>query len=267
MKLNVYGLDGKVVKTIDFPDTIMDYRKDLVRRAYFSFMNSIRQPYGSDTLAGKRTSASYRGRRRDYGTWANRAMHRTKRIRIGSGYLTGRARFVPHAVKGRRAHPPKVEKIWEQKINKKEKRKAILSAIVGTFSKQLVELRGHRVKDIRSLPIVVVDDFSHISRTKEVIEFLTKLGMEEELERVKEKKIRAGRGKMRGRRYKKKVGPLIVLDNKESELVKAASNVPGVEVKPINSLNIKDLSPSGDYPRLTIYTESAMSRLKEMLMS
>ena len=266
MKLNVYGLDGKVVRTIEFPDINENYRKDLVKRAYLSFMSKLRHPYGSDPLAGKRTSASYRGRRRDYGTWANRAMHRTKRIRIGSGYLTGRARFVPHAVKGRRAHPPKAEKVWEQKINKKEKRKAIISAILGTFSRQLVALRGHRVEDIKDMPLILVDDFSNISKTKEVMDVLSRLGVEKEIERTKEKKVRAGKGKMRGRRYKKKVGPLIVL-SKEGEIVKAASNIPGVEVKPLKSLNIKDLSPSGDYPRLTIYTESAISQVKEMITS
>ena len=272
MKVKVYNLEGKEVKSIDLPgieleDVEEGYRMDLIKRAFLAYMSKIRQPYGADPMAGKRTSASYRGRRWDYGSWANRGLHRTKRIRVGSGHMTGVARFVPHAVKGRRAHPPKAEKIWEQKINNKEKRKAIIHALLGTFSKLLTSLRGHKTESIKSLPIIITDDFSKLSKTKDVINVLKKLGMEEELKRCEEVKIRAGKGKMRGRRYKKKVGPLIIVDKKDAKIFKSASNIPGVDVRSVDEINIKDLSPAGNYPRLTIYTESAFNIIKEKLLA
>ena len=43
--------------------------------------------------------------------------------------------FAPGTVGGRRAHPPKSEKIWSKKINKKENAKAIRSAISATLLK------------------------------------------------------------------------------------------------------------------------------------
>ena len=47
--------------------------------------------------------------------------------------------------------------------------------------------------------------------TKEALAALDTLGLTEDIERCKAKKVRAGRGKMRGRKYKQKKGPLFVL--------------------------------------------------------
>jgi len=177
--------------------------------------------------------------------------------------MTGRARFVPQAVKGRKAHPPKAERVWYEKINVKERIKAIISAIATTAKEEFVKLRGHKVNENMVLPIVVTSDVDNLNKTKDVLELLKKLGLEEELERVKDKTIRAGKGKMRGRRYKKKVGPLIVTANLDSKLFKSASNIPGVDVVYYNNLNIKHLSPSGQYARLVIFTEDALAKLNE----
>ncbi len=261
-KVPVYGLDGKKVKDLELPEQFnQPVRNDLIRRAFLAIMSHKRQKYGADPLAGKRTSADYRGRRYAYGSWANRGLSRLPRIRVGSGHMVGTVRFVPHAVKGRRAHPPKAEKEWAQKINKKERRLAILSAISATRYLELVKGRGHRV-DVENLPIVVVSDLENIGKTKEVRELLTKLGLEKEMERVSEKRQRAGKGKMRGRRYKKRKGPLIVV-SKKCPLIKAVGSIPGVDVITVDSLNVELLAPGSMPGRLTIWSEEAIKKLKE----
>ncbi len=262
-KVPVYDAEGKKVREIVLPEIFSyPYRQDLIKRAFLSFMSHIRQSYGSDEMAGKRTSASYGGRRRAYGSWINRGLHRTKRIRFGSGHMTGVVRFVPQAVKGRKAHPPKAEKSWYQKINVKERIKALISAIATTSKEEFVKRRGHRVDGL-VLPIVLDGKVDNISKTSEFEELLKKIGLSEELERAKVKKVRAGKGKMRGRKYKKKVGPLIVTANRESGLFKAASNIAGVDVVYYDNLNIKQLSPSGKYVRLVIFTEEALKKINE----
>lgn len=262
-KAKVYNIEGKVVKEVPLP-TIFSYtyRKDLVKRAFLALMSHIRQPYGADPMAGKRTSAEYRGRRRDYGSWANRGLHRTKRIRVGSGHMTGVVRFVPQAVKGRKAHSPLAEKDWYQKINKKERILALISAIAGSALSSFVG-RVHKINGSMSLPIIVENKLDEVARTKDLEMFLEKIGLKNELERVKDKKIRAGKGKRRGRRYKRKVGPLIVTANPKSRLFRAASNIAGIDVVYYDYLNIKYLAPSGQYPRLVIYTENALTKLQE----
>jgi len=201
MKTNVFNLEGKITGEIELPKVFEEpIREDLIQRAVLAIWCNRRQPYGTDVMAGKRTSAHYHGARRtERWTMMNREMARLPRLhgKIPS-YLMWRARFVPQAKGGRRAHPPKVEKIWEVKINKKERKKAIRAAIAATARKEYVLARGHRVEKIEKLPIVVEDEIQKISKTKQLIEFLEKIGLEEELRRIKVRKIRAGKGKSKG---------------------------------------------------------------------
>ncbi|MCD6402872.1 MAG: 50S ribosomal protein L4 [Candidatus Aenigmarchaeota archaeon] len=264
MKVDVLDLKGKVVKKIELPEIFKtEIRPDLIQRAFLAIMSHKRQPYGTDPLAGLRTSAHYHGMRHSRYTMMNRELARMPRLHGDTAPgLFWAARKVPQAVKGRRAHPPKVEKVWEEKINKKERRKAIASAIAATAVKELVEKRGHRIDGVKSLPIVVVDDLEKISKTKELREFLERIGLKEELERVKERKVRAGKGKRRGRKYKKKIGPLIVV-GEDKGIGKAAKNLPGVHVCRVENLNAEYLAPGAMPGRLTIFTLSAINKLKE----
>ena len=45
-----------------------------------------------------------------------------------------------------------------KKINKKENKLALCSALAATTSKELVESRGHKVEGIDAVPLVVSDD-------------------------------------------------------------------------------------------------------------
>jgi len=115
----------KIIRTVELPIQFGEaFRPDIIKRAFYAIQNNKRQPYGTNLFAGLRTSAEFKGRRRDYGSHQNRGMHRTKRIRMRSGHMTGKARGVPGAVKRPQSPPPMADRIWTQKINDKERKLA-----------------------------------------------------------------------------------------------------------------------------------------------
>ncbi len=251
-KAKVVDLSGNFVKEITLPPVFMEeYRPDLIKRAVLAVQSSRLQPKGSDPLAGRRTSAESWG--------VGRGVSRVPRIKGGR-----RAARAPQAVGGRRAHPPKTEKVLKEKINKKERMKAIRSAIAATINPELVRNRGHRFGEEVELPIIVEDSFADVEKTSDVGGFLKSVGVWEDVIRAKERKIRAGRGKMRGRRYKSKKSILIVISREEgtsrdNKLKKAAKNLPGVDVSSVEELNAELLAPGTHPGRLTIWTESSLN--------
>ncbi|MBN1897088.1 MAG: 50S ribosomal protein L4 [Candidatus Aenigmarchaeota archaeon] len=237
-------------------------RKDLIKRAVLAEQSRERQPYGSDPLAGQRTSAKYIGRRGIRGSMMNKEMSRMKRI-TGSGYLRWKARAIPGVVKGRKAHPPKAEKNWVMKINKKERILALLSAVSSTADRKLVEGRGHKIEGVKHIPLVVEDKLQEVKKNKDVYELLKALGLEDELNRCSVSKIRAGIGKLRGRRKIMRKGPLIVV-SEDKGISKAAGNIPGVDVAITSALTVSMLAPGTDPGRLTIWTKSAAEAVDKL---
>ena len=136
-----------------------------------------------------------------------------------------------------------------------------MSAIAATANIDLVKQRGHRYEG--ELPIIVENKFEELKKVKEVIATLEKLGIGDDLKRAKEgKHIRAGKGKMRGRKYKVPKSLLIVAGNKEN-IEKAASNLVGVDVVTADEINVEHLAPGGHAGRLTLYTLNAINILGE----
>jgi len=260
MKVDVFDLQGKTKGKIELPKVFSEQiREDLIRRAVLATLSRKRQPYGTDTEAGQRSSAHYHGYRRHRYAMMNKEMARMPRIHgKTSPYLNMTPRNVPQARKGREAHPPKVAKVWELKINDKERLKAIRSALAAVADKTTVQKRGHRFEG--EVPIVVEDKFQELKKTKDVIEFLKKVGLQKELERISEKKIRPGVGKHRGRKYKKKVGPLFVIAE-DKGISRAAKNILGTEVIEAKKIGAIHLAPGTHPGRLTIFTESAIKKL------
>jgi len=72
---------------------------------------------------------------------------------------------------------------------------------------------------------------------------------------LKHKSIRAGIGKMRGRKYKSNAGLLFVISDDEKMKRK------GIEVVNVGNLTIKDLSPNGEPGRLVCYTDKAIKEI------
>jgi large subunit ribosomal protein L4e len=164
-------------------------------------------------------------------------------------------------VGGRQAHPPLSEKNILKKISKKERKLALFSAIAATASKELVARRGHNIEDVPQIPLIVTSELEELKKSKEVEETLIRLGVLSELFRVKDsRKVRAGKGKSRGRKMKQASGPLIVVAENKG-IAEAARNIPGVDVVVVSSLNAEMLAPGTHPGRLTMWTSSAIERL------
>jgi large subunit ribosomal protein L4e len=262
--VSVFDVNGKEIESIELPKVFSQpVREDLILRAFLAIQSHKRQPYGPNELSGLRTSAHYHGKRRSRYTMMNREIARHQRLHSKTvPQLFWQARVAPQTKGGRPAHPPLPEKNWYQKINKKERIRATISAIAATSLKEYVRARGHRIDNIKDLPIVAEDKIEEIKKTREIVKFLESVGLEKELERIKEKKVRAGKGKMRGRKYKKKVGVLFVV-NEDKGISKAVENLPGCEVVKVKDLSVEQLAPGGKAGRLTIFTKTAILKLGE----
>ena len=260
MKLPVYNLEGKKASEIDIGEALSKpVRLDIINRCVLAEQSFLRQPYGSDYWAGKRTSAHYHGERGTRYSMMNKEMARLRRIHGNQGYLSMTARFSPQAIKGRQAHPPKPEKVWLLKVNKREKILGLLSSLSATSDKSLVSGRGHLAVDM-VFPIVVEDKLEGVKNTKNLVDLITNLGLAKEIERASVKKVRAGSGKNRGRRYKKKVGPLVVV-KEDKGILKAVKNLAGFDGTVSTKLSVSMLAPGGQPGRLAIFTQSALQEL------
>src|SRR5438876_4152142 len=253
-QVHVYSLDGDVVKTIDLPTVFRsDIRLDLIRRAVTAFQANRRQPYGPGTGAGMRHSVRWSGK--------GHGVSRVPRLR---GTMTGAQ--APGTVGGRRAHPPRPDTVWAKKINEHERRLARNAALAALKDPQMVASRGHRFPDDVTLPVVVEDGIETLTpetgATREGLKILDQLGLAPDVERAKDgRHIRAGRGKMRGRRYRQPRSVLVVV--KEAGTVRRLlGNLPGVEVVSPSALNAEVLAPGGDPGRLTVFSEGALEVLR-----
>jgi large subunit ribosomal protein L4e len=247
----VFDLKGEEVATLNLPHIFhTPSRPDVIKRAVVAIQSHRFQPQGRDPMAGKRTTAESRH--------AGQGIARVPRMKERGS----RAAFAPGTVGGRSAHPPTVEKKIRKKIPKKEMRLALRSAIAATASKEAVASRGHMIEDVPDFPLVVVDEIQGVKRTKDIEEALVNLGVWPDIFRVKEsRKVRAGKGKMRGRKMKQAVGPLLVITKNEG-VAEAARNLPGVQVASVENLNAELLAPGTHPGRLTVWTSSALEKVE-----
>jgi len=149
-------------------------------------------------------------------------------------------------------------------VNVTQKRHAVVSALAASALPPLVMARGHRIGEVAELPLVVSDGAESCQKTKQAIAMLKQLGCSEELQKVADsKKVRSGKGKMRNRRYTMRRGPLVVY-NEDSGIVRAARNIPGVETSSVDSLNLLQVAPGGNFGRFIIWTEGAFKKLNEI---
>lgn len=235
-------------------------RHDLIQRAVLAIESLERQPYGVDPRAGKKGTVWISKRRRDYKVSYGHGISRVPRkIMSRSGtQFNWVGSEMPGTVGGRTAHPPKAGKIVAQKINETENRRAIRSAIAATVNVECIKSRGHKIP--KDFPFIIDSRIEAIAKTSEAFDVLNKLGLTEELERASVRTVRAGKGKNRGRKYTKRVGPLLVV-SKDCALIKAARNIPGVQVITVNSLNAKALAPGTHPGRLTVWSEASVDAL------
>jgi len=260
MKANVYSLSGEPLRQVELPKVFNEaVRPNLIRRAVISEQSRTYQPKGAFPEAGIQTSADYKGRKEDYGSIKNHGISRLPREKLPKGRF-GKVRIVPFSVKGRRAHPPKVEKVLIEKINRKEYAKAINSAISATAKKEIVSDRGHIIEGVKEFPLIVDNEFEKILKTKEVFKVLCALGLEGDLERGKNRKRLSGVIKNRrgGSRTPRSV---LVVVGENGGAVKGARNISGVEVAVVGKVTATQLAPGTHPGRLTLWTENAIKKL------
>ncbi len=261
MKLK--DISGKDIGKRELPGQFHeDIRPDIIERGFLALMSHKRQPYGADPEAGKRSSAKLSRRRRNYRGAYGYGISRVPRkilSRMGRRFSWVGA-FAPGTVGGRKAHAPKSSRLFYKKINRKERLKAIRSAMSATVNKELVEKRGHILPD--DYPFIVDSKIESLESTREIKVALEQLGLKNELERTLKKKVRAGKGKSRGRKYRKKKGPLIVV-SKDSKLSKAAGNIPGIDIVQVDKINLELLAPGAVPGRLTLWTSKAIEMLEK----
>jgi len=246
MKAQVKTIEGGVAKDIELPAMFSEeYRPDLIKKAVMALQSARRQPHGSYPFAGICSSA--------VGWGSGRGASHVPRLKNGS-----RAAKVPQAKGGREAHPPVTAKVLIKEINAKEKQKAFRSAVAASIRPDLISSRGHMFEG--NVPLIFEDKFETLGKTQEVISVLTSAGVYSDIERAKDsRKVRAGKGKLRGRRYRQRKSLLIVTSGPE---FRAARNLAGVDVVTVDQLNVEHLAPGMQAGRLTVWTESAVTRLE-----
>jgi len=185
----------------------------------------------------------------------------------GSGTSrSGQGAFGNMCRKGRMYAPTKIWRRWHRHVNVGQRRFAVVSALAASAVPALVQARGHRIDGLEEVPLVVSTALAAAAKnsTKSATAILKALGAYADVERVVDsKKLRAGRGKGRNRRFTQRLGPLVVCGAEDEEgVARGFRNIPGVSVSNVDRLNLLQLAPGGHLGRFIIWTQSAFSRLE-----
>ena len=261
MKVSTINLNGTKENEVELPLIFSTpFRKDLILKAFTNLNSHKFQPQGRRPTAGMDVVA----RSNDPPTGQGRS--RIAKMRGGGGGRQGQAGGVASVRGGRQAHPPKVQKVIFKKLNKKENKLALCSAIAATQSKEIIGERGHKIKNIKSFPIIMSDDIESVEKTSVLLKILDSLKLMDDVNRLKSRRVRTGKSSLRGRG--KKIGKSILFVVAESKkLQHASSSIPGVDTQTVKDLSVLDLAPGGVPIRLTIYSKSALKEMEKIKSS
>ncbi|GAB1314966.1 60S ribosomal protein L4B [Madurella fahalii] len=259
--VTVIGADGKATGATEVLPKVFGapIRPDIVKHVHTGMAKNKRQPYAVSEKAGHQTSAE------SWGT--GRAVARIPRVSGGGTHRAGQAAFGNMCRSGRMFAPTKVWRKWHVKVNQGQKRFATASALAASAVAPLLMARGHQVATVPEVPLVidsaaVANDA--VAKTSAALGLLKAVGAGADVEKVKmSKKLRAGKGKLRGRRHRQRRGPLVVYsaETDGKELVKGFRNIPGVETCPVDALNLLQLAPGGHLGRFIVWTSAAIKQL------
>ncbi|RNF13125.1 putative ribosomal protein L1a [Trypanosoma conorhini] len=252
--VSVYSAsEDKVVGSCPLPAVFTaPIRHDIVQFVHTNMAKNSRQAYAVNRLSGMKHSAE------SWGT--GRAVARIPRIHGGGTSTSGAGAFGNMCRGGRMFAPTKIFRRWHRKINLHQKRFAVVSALAASSLPSLVMSRGHKIENVAEVPLVVEDSVQGYEKTKEAVAFLKAVGASDDVNRVNDsREIRAGRGKMRNRRYVARRGPMLVMpDNKGT---RAFRNIFGLDLANVNALNLLHLAPGGHVGRFIIWTKGAFEKL------
>ncbi len=256
MKVKLYDKAGNTKGDISLPKCFnFNVRADILLKVFETQKGVFSQVYGAKEGAGAQYSASgiSKKKRHDWkGTYGKGISRVPRKImsRHGSSFNWIGA-TIASTRGGRRPHAPRSGKNLFKKINKKELMIALKSGLAGTFSSKFLEKKYNRKMELGG----VFDSEILDIKTKDFISIMKKVFGDSFNSVLKKKSIRAGIGKMRGRKYKSNAGLLFVIGNEETTRRK------GIEIVKVNDLAVKDLAPNGVAGRLVCYTEKAIEEI------
>merc|ERR1711941_47779 len=229
-------------------------RSDVVQFVHTNLNKNRRQAYAVSVKAGHQTSAE------SWGT--GRAVARIPRVAGGGTHRAGQAAFGNMCRGGRMFAPTKVWRRWHRRVNLNQKRMAVCSALAASALPSLVMARGHSIDNVPEVPLVIANEaVSGLEKTSAAVKLLKAVSAYDDVQKSKDsRRIRAGKGKRRNRRYVQHVGPLVVYDE-SGPLTQAFRNLPGVELCQVSRLNLLRLAPGGHLGRFIIWTEGAFKQL------
>jgi large subunit ribosomal protein L4e len=252
--ISVFNEQGEVSGQVTLPAVFKaPIRPDVVHFVHSNMAKNSRQPYAVHKHAGHQTSAE------SWGT--GRAVSRIPRVRGGGTHRSGQAAFGNMCRGGRMFAPTKTWRKWHHRINQKQRRFAICSALAASSIPSLLMARGHKIEQVPEVPVVCTNAIESLTKTKAAVALLKQLNAYDDVEKCQNsKQIRAGKGKMRNRRYVMRRGPLVIY-NEDHGIKQAFRNLPGVELISVDRLNLLKLSPGSHLGRFCIWSEGAFQKL------
>ena len=231
-------------------------RPDVVHQVTTGLAKNKRQPYCVNKYAGKTPSAA------SWGT--GRAVSRIPRVQGGGTHRSGQGAFGNMCRGGRMFAPTKTWRKWHCKINVTQKRYAVASALAASAVPSLLMARGHRIDNVPECPLVVSSSVENLTKTGAAVKLLKKIGAHDDVDKaIASRTMRAGKGKMRNRRFVQRRGPLIIYAN-DGGITRAFRNIPGVELADVTSLNVLQLAPGGHLGRFVVWTQAAFEKLEAL---
>ncbi len=255
--VSVFSLSGDKSGETTLPAVMTaPLRPDIVEFVHTNMNKNHRQAYAVSIRAGKQVSAS------SWGT--GRAVARIPRVGGGGTSRSGQGAFGNMCRGGRMFAPTKTWRRWHKKINISQKRYAVASALAATAIPSLVMARGHVIDEVPEVPLVLETSVESTKKTSVAKDILSAVGALDDVEKAGDsKKIRAGKGKMRGRRYVMRRGPLVIYKSNDG-VEQAFRNLPGVELCCVDRLNLLQLAPGGHMGRFCVWSQAALEALDEI---
>jgi large subunit ribosomal protein L4e len=252
----ILEMDGSNKNTIDLPTVFKTpYLPKVIQKVYNNLNSYSFQRQGRYPAAGQMVSAESRN--------TGLGIARLARAK-GEGFpRAGQAAGVAGVRHGRLAHPPVAWKNIYKKVNKKEKLLALCSAIAATTNSDLIRKRGHLLKNNIQLPIIVSNEIESIAKSKNLEKLLITLGLEEDLKRTYNKRLKSIHKKDTNRRSALSV-LIIVSRSSNGNIEKLSNSLPGIAVKTVKSVSVLDLAPGSKPARLTIFSENAIKELNTL---
>ena len=234
--VSIYSLSGEKSGETTLPAVMSaPIRTDIVQFVHTNMNKNSRQAYAVNIYAGKMPSASSLG--------TGRAVARIPRVGGGGTSRSGQGAFGNMCRGGRMFAPTKTWRKWHRKINVTQKRYAVASALAASAVPALVMARGHKIDEVPEIPLVVDNSIESSKKTSAAKDILAALGAIYDVNKAAEsKKIRAGKGKARNRRYTLRRGPLVIYNTNDG-VEQAFRNLPGVELCCVSRLNLLQLAP------------------------